>query len=100
MPHSGFDLAKQLSMGVSFVGAILMISHLAGQLREGFASGWSLVIGATCFICGLIFALLFLILIRLHRIEQQIARSDSLKTSDEEGQTEPTSMGSDDKVQG
>jgi hypothetical protein len=97
--HRGFDLAKQLSMAVSFVGVLLMISHLAGQLREGSAPGWSLFVGATCFLCGLIFTLLFAIMIRLHRIEQRLSDSDSVEESDEDGDPEPTnSMRSDSKA--
>ncbi len=76
-PHCGLDVSRQLSLAVSFVGTFLLVGYLAGQINEGSASGWMLIIGAACFICGLIVALLFSILTRLHRIEQRISGSSA-----------------------
>ena len=73
-PHRGFDVAKQLSMAVASVGVLLLVEHFAGQLTEGWAPGWTLIMGGACFICGVILSLLFMILVRLERIDQQLLR--------------------------
>ena len=65
------------------------MGHLAAQIRgDGPVPGWFLIIGAACFLCGLILTLLFMILIRLHRIEQHIMGSDSLRSERDATQTE------------
>ena len=56
-------------MALSAIGALLLLSHLAAQLREGTAPDWTLTVGTGSFVVGLISALLFAISARLQRIE-------------------------------
>jgi hypothetical protein len=88
-PQVGFDVGKQLSMAAGMVGVLLLLSHLAGQFRDGWAPAWSLVAGTACILVGVLFSLLFSILLRLQRIEQRISTSApteprSRDTSDDE----------------
>lgn len=85
-PHRGFDAGKQLSMVVFGCGVLLLLGHLAGQMRVGSASGWSLLVGAGCLLAGLVGTLLFSILIRLDRIERRLHQpgSVSANTDDED----------------
>lgn len=93
--HRGFDFGKQLSMALMFVGGILLIGHLAGQIREGSASDWSLITGLAFLLGGSIFTVLFVILIRLHRIEQRLSRSDAVKTDEDDAPPSVISSPSD-----
>ena len=97
-PHRGFNFGMQLSMAVSLVGVLLLLGHLADQLREGYGSLWSLVVGVACVICGLILALLFEILVRVHRIEQRISGSDRLEEAIGKGHAEPTTPPSENEA--
>ena len=71
-------------MAVSVCGLFMLVSHLAGQIREGSASEWSLLTGVGCFLTGLICTLLFSILIRLDRIERQLSQTTTGSAHDEE----------------
>ncbi len=72
-------------MAVFGCGILLLLSHLGGQIREGSASGWSLMIGIGFLLIGLISTLLFSILIRLDRIERQVRPSAGDAHTDAEG---------------
>ena len=87
-PHRGFDVAKQLSMAVAFLGILLLVGHLAGQVNKGSASGWTLIVGGACFVCGLVLSLLFMILIRLERIDRQLSGSGNREDAKDESQVE------------
>ena len=67
----GYSVLKQLAIFVSLVGTVMLISHLAGQIMEGYASWYSLIGGAASFVIGLLFAVLGDLGIRLHRLEQK-----------------------------
>ncbi len=71
----GYSVLKQLAIVVSVVGAVLLISHLAGQIREGSASWCSLIGGAASVVIGLLFAILGDLGIRLHRLEQEAGKA-------------------------
>ena len=89
MKTSPFDYAKQFAMAISAIGALLLLSHLAAQLREGTAPDWTLIVGTGSFVVGLISALLFAICARLQRIEALLAELPS--SSDSEQSTNTTS---------
>jgi hypothetical protein len=72
---TGYSVLKQLAIFVSLVGAVLMIDHLAGQIREGYASWWSLIGGAALFVIGLLFAVLGDLGSRLRRLEQKTSEA-------------------------
>ncbi len=71
----GYSVLKQLAIFVSLVGAVLLLTHLAGQLREGSASRYTLIGGAASFGIGLLFAVLGDLGIRLHRLEQEAGKA-------------------------
>ncbi len=71
----GYSVLKQLAIVVSLVGIVLLISHLAGQFREGSASWSTLIGGAASFGIGLLFAVLGDLGIRLHRLEQEAGKA-------------------------
>lgn len=97
MNTSSFDYAKQFAMAISAIGVLLLLSHLAGQLREGAAPDWTLVVGTGSFVVGLISALLFAICARLQRIEALLSESLS-SSSASPGETE--SVGSAPRLAG
>jgi len=80
----GYSVLKQLAIFVCVVGAILLLSHLAGQLREGYASQSTLIAGAACLGVGLLFAVLADLGIRLHRLEQRVGEVQQEPPADRE----------------
>ena len=70
-------------MVVAFIGILLLAGHLAGQANTGWAPGWTLIVGGACLICGMVLSLLFMILIRLERIDQQLGGREDTRDRDE-----------------
>ncbi|MBW3541948.1 MAG: hypothetical protein KY476_16895 [Planctomycetes bacterium] len=53
-----YDVVKQLAIAAGAIGVFLLIHHLAGQMREGSASGWTLIAGIGLPIISLLFWML------------------------------------------
>jgi multisubunit Na+/H+ antiporter MnhB subunit len=73
---TGYSVLKQLAIFVCAVGMILLLSHVAGQLREGFASRSTSIGGAGCLGIGLLFAVLADLGTLLHRLEQRVGEAE------------------------
>lgn len=70
--HRGFDIGKQLSLAICFVGILLVAGQFAAEVRDGSASLWLLIPGSLSAVFGLVCSLQFVTLIRLHRVEQSL----------------------------
>jgi hypothetical protein len=81
-----YSVLKQLAIFVFLVGVVLLIDHLAGQIREGYASPWSLIGGAASIVTGLLFAVLGDLGIRLHRIEQEAGKAPQHPAANRQGE--------------
>lgn len=79
----GYSVLKQLAILGCLVGAILLLSHLAGQIKEGYASQSTLIAGAACLGIGLLFTVLADLGIRLHRLEQRAGKVEEEPPSSE-----------------
>ena len=73
MKTPGYDLARQLLMALAAIGLLLLIGHVTGQLKDGSASGCSLITGIGLVIFGVITSLLVSITARLARIEARLS---------------------------
>lgn len=70
-------------MTLCFLGGLLLIGYLAGQIGKGSESGWLLIIGFPSLISGVFLTLLFIILIRLDRIEKRLSASGNTSAGGE-----------------
>jgi len=70
--HRGYDIGRQLSIALAFGGVLFIVIFLGNQFTRSL---WPLFVGAGCVLFGILFLLLFSILIRLDRVEAQISEN-------------------------
>ena len=72
-----------IAVCVILLGALILVGHLAGQLREGYATKESLLIGAVCLAFGILLSTIANVGMRLDRVEDRLKRSsDERRDSD------------------
>lgn len=71
-PGWPYALLSGVAILLAVGGALSLVGHLAGQIREGHASDLSLVAGGACFAAGILLLVLADLGARLVRIEMKL----------------------------
>ena len=82
-----YDVVKQLSIAAGVIGVFLLIHHMAGQMRDGSASGWTLIAGIGLPVFSLLLWMLADIGYRLAAEQRTSDESDDEPDPREQGRT-------------
>ena len=64
-----------IAVCVILLGELILVGHLAGQLREGYATKESLLIGVVCLAFGILLSTIANVGMKLDRFEARLRRS-------------------------